>query len=218
MSCYNIFNLNLTKFTPCLNKYTYMKKDFDNLILKYLSIYNEEYSIEDGESTYYKDIGDEYQPHMDDIHRHEDELYQQEADAEEYDAPPEICPGCDGDMYSGKCVTCNSDKNHEDNESESGEGKDYYNDISHMHEPKDEYLEQDRRSDMRAAADYDDRNYDAESPSSEDCSECENEGCVDKDGRCHYCDPEDEEPESGREYGENELPPPPPSDLWKYGL
>ena len=182
-----------------------MKNDFDNLILKYLSIYNEEYSIEDEESKYYKDIGDEYQPHMDDIHRHEDDRYQQKADAEEYNAPPEICPECEGDMYDGKCVTCDSDENHEDYESEYSEDKDYYNDIAHMHEPKDEYLEQDRRSDMRAAADYD-----AETPSSEDCPECENEGCVDKNGHCHYCNPEDDEMESGREYGEDELPPPPP--------
>ena len=43
-----------------------------------------------------------------------------------------------------------------------------------------------------------------------DCPECENEGCVDKNGHCHYCNPEDDEMESGREYGEDELPPPPP--------
>lgn len=141
-----------------------MKNDFDNLILKYLSIYNEEYSIEDEESKYYKDIGDEYQPHMDDIHRHEDDRYQQKADAEEYDASPEICPECEGDMYNGKCVTCDSNEDHEDNNSNNGE----------------------------------------------DCPECENEGCVDKNGHCHYCNPEDEEPEAGREYGEDELPPPPP--------
>ena len=191
-----------------------MENKFDDLVLAYLSINNESREYRD----HYREISDEYEPDIESIHSHEDDIYKMKADAREDEDSPEICPECEGDMYDGKCVTCDSDENHEDNESEYGEEKDYYNDISHMHEPKDEYLEQDRRSDMRAAADYDDRNYDAESPSSEDCSECENEGCVDKDGRCHYCDPEDEEPESGREYGENELPPPPPSDLWKYGL
>tara|TARA_R110000868_G_scaffold54509_11_gene170363 strand:+ start:13803 stop:14309 length:507 start_codon:yes stop_codon:yes gene_type:complete len=168
-----------------------MKNDFDNLILKYLSIYNEEYSIEDGESSYYKDIGDEYHPHMDDIHRHEDDRYQQKADAEEYDAPPEICPECEGDMYDGKCVTCDSNEDHEDNESEYGDH--YRNDAD---SPRNNYGHSFKDGDYPDEVDYKDN----DSNNGDYCPECENEGCVDQNGRCHYCDPEDKAPEAGIEY------------------
>lgn len=175
-----------------------MKNKFDDLVLAYLSINNE--------SREYREIRDEYEPDIESIHSHQneeqefpvlhfDDIYKIKADARENEDSPEICPECEGDMYGGKCVTCDSDKNHEDNESEYGEEKDYYNDISHMHEPEDEYLEPDRLLDMRAAADYG-----AESPNSEHCPECDNKGVVDRKGRCHYCDPDDEEPVAGKEY------------------
>jgi len=174
-----------------------MKKDFDNLVLNYLSIYNE--------SSYYRDIGDEYQPYPSDIYDHEDRIADMKkaaADDEAADNSPKICPTCESDMYDGECANCGHEEvNDNDDEMKSGKeygeseygeseyGDHYHNDAD---SPRNNYGHSFKDGDY--PDDVDDFNK------SEDCPECKNEGCVDKNGHCHYCNPEDEEPESGREY------------------
>jgi len=147
-----------------------MKKDFDNLVLSYLSVYNE--------SSYDRDIGDGAA-----------------------DNSPKICPTCESDMYDGECVNCGHEEVNDDDEMKSGKeygeseygeseyGDHYHNDAD---SPRNNYGHSFKDGDY--PDDVDDFNK------SEDCPECKNEGCVDKNGHCHYCNPEDEEPESGREY------------------
>lgn len=152
-----------------------MKNNFDNLILKYLSLYNE---------------NEEHQ---------------------------KTCKACGSDLNMDengeKCVNCNTEDNesaydsdevmhgHEDYESE--EGDHYRNDED---SPRKNYGHSFKDGDYPDDVDYKDDDFNK----SGDCPECGEEGCVDKNGHCHYCNPEDDEMESGKEYGEDELPPPPP--------
>ena len=120
-----------------------MKKDFDNLVLNYLSIYNE--------SSRYMGPNDEYQPELSDIYDHEDRIADMKkaaADDEAADNAPETCPTCESDIYDGECVNCGhsmkdedneSQYNHEDNESEYCEHPNLYEfDDCYLNEDGDE--------------------------------------------------------------------------------
>ena len=188
MSYYNIFNNNLVKFTPCLNKYKYMKNDFDNLTLRYLSIYNEGYSSEYGEDE--RDYAAERQRMTDKVRG------MIKYDEGESHYTPEQQRAVD-DIMSRIKITGGS---HEDNESEYGSeyGDHYRRDAD---SPRNNY------GHPRNAGKYpDDVDYKDNVPAiKDDCEECGNEGCVGDDGYCHYCNLEDED-EDRDEDGENYRP------------
>ena len=162
MTCYNIFSHNLVKFTLCRNKYKYMKNNFDELTLRYLSIYNEGYSSEYSENS----------------RGHTPEQLRVKAD------------------IMSRIKTVGGSGGHEDNESEYGDH--YRNDAD---SPRNNYGHSSRDGEYPDDVDYKDDSFNK----SEDCSECGEEGCVDKDGHCHYCNPEDED-EDENEDGENYRP------------
>ena len=132
-----------------------MKSNFEDLVLAYLSIYNESHD--------YGNIEDE-----------------------KADNAPETCPTCESDIYDGECVNCGHIMRDEDNESEFNHGDKLdgpWNNYGHPFGDGDpNYLKK---------VDGEDDGY---------CPKCKNGRCVDKNGNCHFCNPEDDEPESGIEY------------------
>jgi len=203
-----------------------MKNDFDNLILSYLSIYNEssyynapetcptcESDIYDGECVncgHSMDNESENSESSDYISkRYTPEWMAHHGNPRSLGPRPEgptpveaweRSPGGQREETERRKYLAMSDdearaylkqKSSEDNESEYGDH--YHNDAD---SPRNNYGHSFKDGDYPDDVDYKDDDFN----NSEDCPECGEEGCVDKNGYCHHCNLEDEEPESGREY------------------
>jgi len=167
-----------------------MKNDFDNLTLRYLSIYNEGYSSEYGEDKSH---------YTADQQRALDKVMSQikiiggshEQGDERGDAKSMLSSKHYSDSMSNE-----SEYGHEDNESEYGDH--YRNDAN---SPRNNYGHSFNDGEYPDDVDYKDNVPTIK----DDCEECGNEGCVDINGHCHYCNLEDED-EDRDEDNENYRP------------
>jgi hypothetical protein len=189
-----------------------MKNDFDNLTLRYLSIYNEGYSSEYGEDK--RHYTADQQRALDKVmslikitggpHERGDKRHYTADQQRALDKAMSLIKITGGSHEQGDAKSMLSSRHYYDNESEYGNedneeyGDHYRNDAD---SPRKNYGHSFNDGEYPDDVDYKDNGPTIE----DDCEECGNEGCVDINGHCHYCNLEDED-EDRDEDNENYRP------------